>query len=610
VLNHKNGRICWNNKQIHMVVLITTLLLVITPPVLAATFTGYANGTYGITFGLQNDTANFTTLRNGVGSQSEIPTSQDVGLWADTTSGIYSAYERAIISFDISELPSNAVINSATVQIYGDSKNNGLGSPNLSLIYTNPVNPVVSFYATDYNRTNFTRVANDITYASFNTDDTPNTFTLNQLGLALINKTNGRAIYMLDFNWSTDNHPPTWNASQNSVMTFATDMYAPPTHAYVPVITINYSQPVKLFTSQFGADSNPTGDPTGGGYGFSTIYTSGNASITNTSTNASQLIGALSAAHAGDVIFIPPTANINLTGKSKITIPAGVTLASDRGNGGSAGGRIFRQYIANETPDSTLANVSTLYIEGNNVTITGLRLEGSFMSNASLTDNNQMRDGIVMANYKWLTVSNCEIYGWVAGIYINQWSHPEMVTEGLGTTEIGSTIANIHHNYIHNTMTEGFGYAIQNNGAQVLIKANIFDYFRHAVASGGSPGEGYEASYNIAMGNNTNTVFDMHGLCTAGVFAAGSLVRVHHNTKVGSAGYFAQVRAAPLIGASYYFNSYSNCTTGCYHTDGSTPDGIMQYDGTGNMSVINNDINGVFSVNGTIGHETPGWASC
>ena len=48
-----------------------------------------------------------------------------------------------------------------------------------------------------------------------------------------------------------------------------------------------------------------------------------------------------------------------------------------------------------------------------------------------------------------------------------------------------------------------------NEGA-ALIEANLFDYTRHAITGTGRPGEGYEAAYNIHLGNTTNNIFDVH----------------------------------------------------------------------------------------------------
>jgi len=70
----------------------------------------------------------------------------------------------------------------------------------------------------------------------------------------------------------------------------------------------------------------PDGSPLGGGAGYEDIVTSG----TYTVTTREELKTALKQAKAGETVFIPGGIQIDLT-RSPITIPKGITLASDRG---------------------------------------------------------------------------------------------------------------------------------------------------------------------------------------------------------------------------------------------------------------------------------------
>ncbi len=82
----------------------------------------------------------------------------------------------------------------------------------------------------------------------------------------------------------------------------------------------------------FGAESNPTGSPIGGGKGYRDIVTSTDTRVNYTVETRDELFAALQNAENGDVIYIDETAQIDLTDvSSKVTIPAGVTLASNRG---------------------------------------------------------------------------------------------------------------------------------------------------------------------------------------------------------------------------------------------------------------------------------------
>src|SRR5690554_5986407 len=79
--------------------------------------------------------------------------------------------------------------------------------------------------------------------------------------------------------------------------------------------------------------------------------------------NKTELLEALEKAKRGDVIFVSNDAEIDLTGHQKITIRAGVTLASGRGDNNHLGGMI-------KTND---ADAYPLFVCGSNVTIKGLR---------------------------------------------------------------------------------------------------------------------------------------------------------------------------------------------------------------------------------------------
>lgn len=54
-----------------------------------------------------------------------------------------------------------------------------------------------------------------------------------------------------------------------------------------------------------------------------------------------ELLAALAGAAAGDTVFVDGSVSINLTGTKRIRIPAGVTLASDRGENGAAGALLY-----------------------------------------------------------------------------------------------------------------------------------------------------------------------------------------------------------------------------------------------------------------------------
>lgn len=257
----------------------------------------------------------------------------------------------------------------------------------------------------------------------------------------------------------------------------------------------------------YGAGANPTGEPLGGGVGYSKLVLSGDYTV----SNKDQFLAALSAAKPGQVIYIEPTAQINLTGHISILIPSGITIAGNRGHNGSPGPLIYTNTVRTY-PD-------LLRIRGTGgVRITGIRLRGGS------PDTDQANGINILAPN--VEVDNCEIYNWTdSGIHIKD-------TYG----------AYIHHNYIHDVRRPGAGYPVCFNAATGLVEANVFDYYRHAIAGAGTYGTGYEARYNLVKGNAISHAFDMHGgsdncpkanfNCTTDQdwIMAGKYLNIHHNT--------------------------------------------------------------------------------
>ena len=82
----------------------------------------------------------------------------------------------------------------------------------------------------------------------------------------------------------------------------------------------------------FGAESNPTGSPIGGGDSYRDRITPRDQRVRSIVTTTDELIAALRDAESGDIVYIDEAARINLTAApGEVTIPGGVTLASNRG---------------------------------------------------------------------------------------------------------------------------------------------------------------------------------------------------------------------------------------------------------------------------------------
>ncbi|MDY0169550.1 MAG: hypothetical protein RBS80_23610 [Thermoguttaceae bacterium] len=285
------------------------------------------------------------------------------------------------------------------------------------------------------------------------------------------------------------------------------------------------TQQAKAAEATYGCEANPTGNPIGGGEGYSDIYETGDFVV----RNREELIAALRKAQPGQVVFVPGGAEIDLSGQRPISIPAGVTLAGTRGKDGCPGARLFT---------ATFGRMLTA--AGDDIRLTGLRFEGAEMGTERIAGSGSF----LSVNHYNTRVDNCEIYGFnISGI-------------GVGS---GALKTHIHHNYIHHCQRGGYGYGVSvGSGSDVRIIANKFDYCRHHVACSGSPGAGYEVAWNLIMENATSSHFDMHGGRDRGdaTDIAGDWMHVHHNTFL-SPHIHVGIRGTPSDGAAVHNNWFA-----------------------------------------------------
>lgn len=276
----------------------------------------------------------------------------------------------------------------------------------------------------------------------------------------------------------------------------------------------------------FGCEANPTGDPIGGGAGYRDIKTSGDFTV----RTLDELLAALKTAKAGQVIFIPDGVEIDTGTQQGLTVPSGVTLAGTRGLNGSLGARLFTK---------SMAIRPLLQSGGDDVRVTGLRFEGPYSGPERIA---QMSQCMTMAHHN-CTVDNCEIYNW------------NLVGIGVG----GGGNVYIHHNDIHHCQLSGYGYGVSTGRANCFITANKFDWCRHDIASSGSPGDCYEASWNLVGPNATSHRFDMHGGSDRGdgTDIAGDWIYIHHNTFQDPKRRAVVIRGVPSQGAEVHHNWFA-----------------------------------------------------
>ncbi len=274
----------------------------------------------------------------------------------------------------------------------------------------------------------------------------------------------------------------------------------------------------------FGAEHNPTGNPIGGGEGYTDGFKTGDRSV----RSYQELALALEGAVAGDVVFVPGDAEIDTGGRQGLEIPEAVTLAGDRGAGGSAGGMIYSNAL--DTP-------FLVKTAGDRVRVTGLRIRGPYPHRDRAAHSSY---GIITSHFA-LEIDNCEISGF---------------SVAATRFDAGACRGYVHHNFIHHNQKGGLGYGVSINGADVLIEANLFDWCRHHIASSGSPGSAYEARYNICLEHANGHLFDMHGGQDRGdaTVISGDWMDIHHNTFIAQDVRSVVIRGVPSQDARIHHN--------------------------------------------------------
>lgn len=268
-------------------------------------------------------------------------------------------------------------------------------------------------------------------------------------------------------------------------------------------------------------------NPIGGGTGYNDIFNAASADIYIASfTSVVNFKNTIENAPTGSIIFIDGNLVINLTnlhaltGDNSITIPAGVTLASNRGNGNGA-----LIYTNDFDFYNTIAHKGQpLFVAGgNNVRITGIRFQGPYQYQGTNdpTSSIRFKSCVEVANGRGgFEADNCVFYGWpYTAVRIGR---------GYGSGSFQNN--RVHHCYFYNNKQKGLGYGVMVDWGYVSIYANTFEANRHDIAGSGKVGSGYEASCNTVRTGSTSHNFDMHAEAkNDGSANAGRFIYIHHN---------------------------------------------------------------------------------
>ncbi|WP_336357561.1 right-handed parallel beta-helix repeat-containing protein [Haloarcula sp. CGMCC 1.6347] len=245
--------------------------------------------------------------------------------------------------------------------------------------------------------------------------------------------------------------------------------------------------------SPFERSPDPATEIGGGGRYTNTVPESDANYVVET---LSELLTALDAAGRGDIVYVAGDATIDaspVTGSDRLTVPAGVTLASNRGIDGASGGQISTGVIDYEH----LMGLSE------DVRLTGLQIRGPETGYREYST--PVSSGVTVER-TGCEIDNTELWGF---------NHAALKLR---------TSTHIHHCHIHDNPMGGLGYGIQClDGDNTLIEYNRFDFNRHSVASGTGKA-GYEVRYNHFGGTETPSY--QVGTHQPG----GTTLLIHHNT--------------------------------------------------------------------------------
>jgi hypothetical protein len=243
-------------------------------------------------------------------------------------------------------------------------------------------------------------------------------------------------------------------------------------------------------TSDSDSDSTSSDSPNiGGGDGYANTVPESDADVVVSSLD--ELRSAFDGASSGDVIYVAGDAVIDV-GTNELTIPSGITLASDRGIDGAAGGRIETTSLE-QWP-------GILHVE-DDVRVTGLRINGPADEFESSFD--PITSGLVVDG-TGVEIDNVDIWGFNhAAIKLHNSTH-------------------VHHCNVHDNPMDGLGYGVLcKGGDESIVEYNRFNMNRHSVANGGSAG--YVVRYNRFGSDAVSYQVGTHR-------PGGTTLKIHHNT--------------------------------------------------------------------------------
>ncbi len=299
-----------------------------------------------------------------------------------------------------------------------------------------------------------------------------------------------------------------------------------------------------LAAPTYGAGTSAGASPIGGGNGYVSPHGYSQTKATYVVRTLSELNAAMAKATSGQVIWIPDGTTImvnsvaNSGGRMWLPNPLkqGVVLASNRGQGGAAGGKIKL------TATVTGAFATGIWCQSNSV-ISGLTIEGPTNLGISGSMSTPTLFALKISGAVNVEVENCHLYNFPQGIITID------NIKASGPANLNWNSANrhkIHHCEIHGAQAHGWGYGIlQSNANGKGIAAHVYACKlydnRHSIACDhGEPysyeiaqciiGDSWYWSQNRPGGTKYYACqVDAHGMGSSKGYA-GRHYEVHHNT--------------------------------------------------------------------------------
>ncbi len=268
--------------------------------------------------------------------------------------------------------------------------------------------------------------------------------------------------------------------------------------ATVALLLLMACAPSLLYAQTFAEQFNPSGDPIGGGPGYSQIPNASAADhvlgAPSTAADllalaksyydeaAGQTVTPASAAAEGTLIYVDPAAALDLDGYDQITFNDGVTLASNRGeslgDGTYAPGALLKRRSMWPNTDGG-PQLEALFMAWNGGRLTGFRAQGPFdLRGPNASKTRDWLGGATFFGKRGISgtfeLDNNEIYAW-----------PDFAVWWYHTT----TGDAMHHNWVHHNRQVGWGYGLYpgrpfgpgDEEVLFLTDYNLFQENKHSV---------------------------------------------------------------------------------------------------------------------------------